>query len=128
MVSAWGDEGAVTMATDNPATMLTDTATRYVGTVGGDLVQVFLITSLFAALLSFHNVLARYIFSLGNTRALPRTVRPLAHPARLAAHRLGGADRLGAGAGRRVGVVPSRPRHCRCSPGSSVRHRSASSC
>ncbi|CAM5743220.1 APC family permease [Mycolicibacterium aubagnense] len=31
----------------------------------------FSITSLFAALLSFHNVLARYVFSLGNTRALP---------------------------------------------------------
>ena len=65
MVSAWGDEGAVKMATDDPATMLTDTATRYVGAIGGDLVQIFLITSLFAALLSFHNVLTRYIFSLG---------------------------------------------------------------
>ena len=71
MVSAWGDEGSVAAATDNPANMLTDTATRYVGSVAGDLVQIFLITSLFAALLSFHNVLARYIFSLGNTRALP---------------------------------------------------------
>jgi amino acid transporter len=72
MVSAWGDAGAVTAATDAPATMLTDTATRYLGSVAGDLVQIFLITSLFAALLSFHNVLARYIFSLGNTRALPQ--------------------------------------------------------
>ncbi|WP_441958245.1 APC family permease [Mycolicibacterium houstonense] len=71
MVSAWGDAGAVTQATDNPANMLTDTAIHYVGSVSGDLVQIFLITSLFAALLSFHNVLARYIFSLGNTRALP---------------------------------------------------------
>jgi amino acid transporter len=71
MVSAWGDDGAVKMATDGPATMLTETATRYVGSLGGDLVQIFLITSLFAALLSFHNVLTRYIFSLGNTRALP---------------------------------------------------------
>lgn len=71
MVSAWGDTGAVAAATDTPATMLTDTANRYLGSVAGDLVQIFLITSLFAALLSFHNVLARYIFSLGNTRALP---------------------------------------------------------
>ncbi|MBB5162423.1 APC family permease [Mycobacterium sp. AZCC_0083] len=71
MVSAWGDDGAVKMAADGPATMLTETATRYVGSLGGDLVQIFLITSLFAALLSFHNVLTRYIFSLGNTRALP---------------------------------------------------------
>ncbi len=71
MVSAWGDDAAVTAATDSPATMLTDTATRYLGSVAGDLVQIFLITSLFAALLSFHNVLARYIFALGNSRALP---------------------------------------------------------
>lgn len=72
MVSAWGDTAAVAAATDSPATMLTDTATRYLGSVAGDLVQIFLITSLFAALLSFHNVLSRYIFSLGNTRALPQ--------------------------------------------------------
>jgi amino acid transporter len=71
MVSAWGDQGAVTLAADNPEGMLTETATRYVGSVAGDLVQVLLITSLFAALLSFHNVLARYVFSLGNTAALP---------------------------------------------------------
>lgn len=71
MVSAWGDAGAVDLATNNPAGMITETATRYVGTIAGDLVQIFLITSLFAALLSFHNVLARYIFSLGNTAALP---------------------------------------------------------
>jgi amino acid transporter len=71
LVSAWGDDGAVKMATDNPEGMLTETANRYVGSVAGDLVQIFLITSLFAALLSFHNVLARYVFSLGNTAALP---------------------------------------------------------
>ena len=34
MVSAWGDDGAVQLATDNPAGMITETATRYVGTVG----------------------------------------------------------------------------------------------
>lgn len=73
LVSAWGDDGAVKMAADNPEGMLTETATRYVGSVAGDLVQIFLITSLFAALLSFHNVLARYVFSLGNTAALPST-------------------------------------------------------
>ncbi|AWT56484.1 APC family permease [Mycolicibacterium smegmatis] len=72
MVSAWGDEGAVLKSAEDPEGILPETAVRYVGAVTGDLVQIFLITSLFAALLSFHNVLARYIFSLGNTRALPR--------------------------------------------------------
>jgi amino acid transporter len=32
---------------------------------------VLFVTSLFAAILSFHNVLARYFFSLGNTGVLP---------------------------------------------------------
>ncbi|WP_342660352.1 Putrescine importer PuuP [Rhodococcus ruber] len=71
LVSAWGDEGAVALATENPEGMIVDTATRYVGAAAGDVVQVLLVTSLFAALLSFHNVLSRYIFSLGNSAALP---------------------------------------------------------
>ncbi|MGZ4555639.1 MAG: APC family permease [Mycobacteriaceae bacterium] len=71
VVSGWGDKGAVELASTNPEGMVVATATRYVGTLGGDLVRVFLITSLFAALLSFHNVLSRYIFSLGNTAVLP---------------------------------------------------------
>ncbi|MFW0797081.1 APC family permease [Gordonia sp. CPCC 205515] len=71
MVSAWGDAGAVVKATEDPEGMITDTAVRYVGAAAGDLVQILLITSLFAALLSFHNVLARYIHSLGSSGALP---------------------------------------------------------
>jgi len=71
MVSAWGDEGAVSLATENPEGMITETAKKYVGAVAGDLVQILLISSLFAALLAFHNVLSRYIFSLGNGSALP---------------------------------------------------------
>ncbi|MBJ7336076.1 APC family permease [Mycolicibacterium sp.] len=71
MVSAWGDEGAVALATNNPEGMITETAKKYVGAVAGDLVQILLISSLFAALLAFHNVLSRYIFSLGNSAALP---------------------------------------------------------
>lgn len=71
MVTAWGDDGAVALAAANPEGMVVDTAVRYLGSAAGDLVEVLLITSLFAALLSFHNVLARYIFSLGNSAALP---------------------------------------------------------
>lgn len=71
MVSAWGDEGAVALATQNPEGMITETAVRYVGPIAGDMVQLLLVTSLFAALLSFHNVLSRYIFSLANSSALP---------------------------------------------------------
>jgi amino acid transporter len=43
------------------------------GAVGGYIAQVLLVTSLFAALLSFPNVLARYFFVLGASGALPAT-------------------------------------------------------
>ncbi|UQS24306.1 APC family permease [Amycolatopsis thermalba] len=71
VVSAWGDAGAVEQAGADPGGMLITTVGRYLGTAGADVVQVLLVTSLFAALLSFHNVLARYAFSLGNSGALP---------------------------------------------------------
>lgn len=71
VVSAWGDDAAVAQAGTDPGTMLITTVGTYLGTAGADVVQVLLVTSLFAAALSFHNVLARYAFSLGNSGALP---------------------------------------------------------
>ena len=44
---------------------------RYLCTAASDVMQVLFVTSLFAAVLSFHNVLSRYFFSLGNTGVLP---------------------------------------------------------
>lgn len=71
VVSAWGDEAAVAAAGEDPGNMIITTITNTLGPVGGDLAQVLLMTSLFAAALSFHNVLARYYFALGNAGALP---------------------------------------------------------
>ncbi|MEO6511925.1 MAG: APC family permease [Nocardioides sp.] len=71
MVSAWGDAGAVVRAAADPGTMLAETAQVFVGKFASDLVTVLLVTSLMAAVLSFHNVTARYLFSLGNSGVLP---------------------------------------------------------
>ncbi|WP_432010904.1 APC family permease [Streptomyces cucumeris] len=71
LVSAWGERKAVAEAGSDPAGMLIASVTRYLGGAGGDLVRILLVTSLFAALLSFHNVVARYVFSLGRSSALP---------------------------------------------------------
>jgi amino acid transporter len=71
VVSAWGDAEAVAQAGADPGNMLLTTITNTLGPVGGDIAQVLLITSLFAAILSFHNVLARYFFALGGSGALP---------------------------------------------------------
>lgn len=71
VVTAWGEGEAVARATSAPGDMLTATVSRYLGTVGTDVVQVLLVTSIFAAILSFHNVSTRYVFSLANGGALP---------------------------------------------------------
>jgi amino acid transporter len=47
-----------------------DTAQSYLGTAMADVFNILLLTSLFAAALSFHNVAARYYFNLGNTGVL----------------------------------------------------------
>jgi amino acid transporter len=51
--------------------MLLDTAGAMLGTVGRDVVNVLLLTSLFACVLSFHNVIARYQFVLAGKGLLP---------------------------------------------------------
>ncbi len=71
VVSAWGDSSVVAEAAADPGNMVATTAERYLGTAAADVIQVLLVTSLFAAVLSFHNVLSRYFFSLGNTGVVP---------------------------------------------------------
>lgn len=71
VVSAFGDDEAVATAAADPGTMVAVAAERYLGTAASDVLQVLLLTSLFAAVLSFHNVLARYAFSLAKTQVLP---------------------------------------------------------
>jgi amino acid transporter len=71
IVSAWGDSRIVAESAADPGGIVVTTAQQYVGPVLGDVMQVLFVTSLFAAILSFHNVLSRYVFSLGNTGVLP---------------------------------------------------------
>ncbi|KHO25424.1 amino acid transporter [Mycolicibacterium setense] len=71
LISGWGDEQAVTRATDSGSTFLGDTARRYIGAVGADLITVLYFTSLFACILAFHNVASRYVFALSQRDVLP---------------------------------------------------------
>jgi amino acid transporter len=74
LISGWGDEEAVTRATDSGSTFLGDTAQRYIGTFGADVITVLYFTSLFACILSFHNVVSRYIFALSQRDVLPASL------------------------------------------------------
>jgi amino acid transporter len=71
LISAWGDEDAVTKATNSGSTFLSDTAHEYIRTAGADVITVLYFTSLFACILSFHNVASRYVFALGQKDVLP---------------------------------------------------------
>jgi amino acid transporter len=86
LISAWGDEAAVAQATDEGGTFLGDTAARYIGVFGADLITVLYFTSLFACILAFHNVVSRYVFALSQRNVLPESLsRP--HPEHGSPHR-----------------------------------------
>ena len=56
----------------DPTTVLFITGADRLGAFWGDTASLLFATSLFAALLSFHNAVARYTFALGRERVLPR--------------------------------------------------------
>lgn len=71
MVNYWGSEGSITRAEEASSTMLVDAVSNIFGPVGNLVVQYLLMLSTFACLLSFHNVVTRYMFSMANTGLLP---------------------------------------------------------
>ena len=79
MVQAWGMSAVKQEATDDTGGFMLNTAQLYVGTVLRDVMEVLLVTSLFACVLSFHNVIARYQFSLAERRVLPASLAGV-HP------------------------------------------------
>lgn len=63
--------GVAQQTLDGTGNMMLDTTETMLGTVGRDIVNVLLLTSLFACVLSFHNVIARYQFVLAGKGLLP---------------------------------------------------------
>ncbi|MBE9374601.1 APC family permease [Saccharopolyspora sp. HNM0983] len=71
IVEGWGVAAVRERARQSPDDLMLATAERYLGPVAGDVLQVLLLTSLVACVLSFHNVLARYQFALAGRGSLP---------------------------------------------------------
>ncbi|NGO72494.1 APC family permease [Streptomyces boncukensis] len=71
--------GVANAALADDGNMLMDAADAYVGTVLRDVMQVLLLTSLFACVLSFHNVIARYTFTLSRQGLAPERLGAV-HP------------------------------------------------
>jgi len=79
IIQAFGNTGAVAVAAKNPASMFFTAMTTYVGTWATDLIRLLIVTSLFAALLAFHNAITRYTYALASEGALPRQLGRI-HP------------------------------------------------
>lgn len=79
LITANGDSVVVERAAENSGTILTTTTEAYLGALGGHIIQVLFVTSLFACILSFHNIASRYFFALASKGVLARglgTVHP----------------------------------------------------
>ncbi len=74
-----GTGQAVAAAGKDPENFVLNLATTYVSPILQDVMQILVATSLFACVLSFHNVIARYEFTLGGKGLLPRSLS-IVHP------------------------------------------------
>lgn len=79
LVMAWGPDDIVGEAAADPGTLILRTVARYLGVAGEVTINVLLITSMFACVLSFHNVLTRYQHSMANAGVLPDRVGAVHH-------------------------------------------------
>lgn len=66
-----GTDNLVTAATDDPTGLVLGLAQTYVAPIMYDVVQVLLLSSIFACMLTFHNVLTRYTYTMGTRGILP---------------------------------------------------------
>ena len=71
LVMAWGPDGVVAAAAEDPGSMMIRTMARYLGTFGEVAVNILMLTAMFACVLSFHNVLTRYQHSMAVAGVLP---------------------------------------------------------
>ena len=78
-------KAAANQTLEGKGNLLLDNAQAYLGLVGRDIVNVLLISSLFACVLSFHNVLARYQHVLSRKRLLPQALSRV-HPRHASPH------------------------------------------
>lgn len=77
MTQGWGDDIYKVAATGSPFTL--ELAIRYAGSTLADVINTLLIGSLFACVLSLHNVISRYQFTLANAEVLPARLAAVHH-------------------------------------------------
>ncbi|MGE0068173.1 MAG: APC family permease, partial [Solirubrobacterales bacterium] len=68
----YGNDQVVAVAGENAGTFVFDLTGRYVGSGVADVMNWLVLTSVFAAILAFHNALSRYMFAMGRNGLLPK--------------------------------------------------------
>jgi amino acid transporter len=71
LVMGIGPSHLMTELAKDPAAFIGTVTARYLGPAGGWIVNTLMITSMFACVLSFHNVITRYQHSMSNAGVLP---------------------------------------------------------
>ena len=79
LVMAWGPSGILDAAAEDPGSLILRTMATYLGTAGEIITNVLLITSMFACVLSFHNVVTRYQHSMSVAGVLPDRLSSVHH-------------------------------------------------
>lgn len=74
IVLAYGPTDIEAAAQNDTSGLVFAAGASYLGSAAADVMQILLLTSLFAALLAFHNAIARYLFALGRQGAAPKAL------------------------------------------------------
>lgn len=74
VISGLGVDNAVAASQENPDQVVIQLAGSVVAPIVSDVVQVLIVTSMFACMLAFHNIVTRYLFTLGQRGVLPRSL------------------------------------------------------
>ncbi|GHF70814.1 amino acid transporter [Amycolatopsis bartoniae] len=79
VVVAYGPAQVEAAAGADTSGLVFSAAARYLGTGYADVMNILLLTSLFAALLAFHNAIARYLYALGRQGVGPEPLARTHH-------------------------------------------------
>ncbi|QCY09570.1 APC family permease [Pseudomonas sp. MPC6] len=70
IIQAYGADGAMEMATKDPGNLWLKICGELLGHGAASLMNVLVLTSMFAAILAFHNSITRYLFAMGREQLL----------------------------------------------------------
>ncbi|MFF4299379.1 APC family permease [Streptomyces vinaceus] len=88
VIQAFGAEEVVAAAAEDPGGLFFAAITTYVGPWAADLMHLFIVTSVIASLLAFHNAINRYALALAEEGVLPAALGRV-HPRHRSPYRAG---------------------------------------